>query len=475
VILRGFKGRMAGSRQWHCISIRGSFQQAVPWLFTTVIHRARAGGHGVETLWHGNKGAGGLRCREICLTLLPFMLLTSMLVSLPVPSWAMEWRGRLMSDLYVFDGENGTHRRPYLGLQSNLVAWRGAQMRSLSFQTYARWTTDFSDKLSRDPQLYVYDAYLRLTGIPKRSEFSAGRQFVYTGIGSALLDGLRLAYRPARPLDLDIFAGSSVSGRDPETVRSLAGFGVFGGRVGVMAPSSVRIGLNWMLRRSAGRIASHRLGVDGEKSFRQTSLFGRLSYDLIRRRFADLLTRASHRLGPWYLSGEFAWREPSVTGNTLFSLLDASRYRDVRLQVERRVTGSLTVLSGLHLSLFEGANVWRTSLGMRANNWTIAWQHQDGDDGDNDGLRGSLTKSVGRYWDCYVTANFSRYRVQPEQKDRSDAYASTAGVQWRGPSGLGIRAEGQYLRNAIQRADFRLLLRLTKDFVLLPRAQEKAP
>jgi hypothetical protein len=387
----------------------------------------------------------------------------------------MEWRGRLTSDLYVFDGEDGTHRRPYLGLQSNLVAWRGARMRSLSFQTYARWTTDFSDQRATDPQLYVYDAYLRLTGVPHGSEFAIGRQFVYTGIGSALMDGLRVAYRPARRLDLDIFAGSSVSSRNPETVRSLAGFGVLGGRVGIMAPSSMRFGLSWMLRRSDGSVTAHNLGLDGEKSFRRSSLFGRLAYDLIRRRPTGLLTRASHRPGPWYLSGEFEWREPSVAGNSLFSLVDFSSYRNIRLNMERRVTGKLTVLSGLHLSLFRGTNVWRASLGLRSGGWSIAWQHQDGSDGDNDGLRGSLTTFLGRHWDCYVIANLSRYRVQPEQKDRSDAYASTAGVQWRGTDGLSIRVEGQYLRNAVQREDFRVLLHLSKDFVLYSRAQERTP
>lgn len=414
-----------------------------------------------------NAGAGAV--------LVACLMLAVALVLWPSPARAVEWRGRLTSDLYVLDSDSGGHQRPYLGLQSNLVLWRGARLRSLSIQMDARWTTDFSHKRATDPQLYIYDGYLHLIGVPRRTDISLGRQFVYTAIGSALVDGVQSSYRPARQFEVRAFVGSSVSGQAPETMRSLAGFGVFGGSIGIMAPSSVRLGATWMLSRSDGRVSSHRLGLDGRKEFRQTDVFSRLAYDVNLHRIAGAMARVCLRPHRWNVSGEFEWRRPSIVSNSLFSLLDAKGYRNLRLNLERRVRGGLAVVSGIHLALFESATVWRTLLGLRSGDWSIVWQHQDGSDGDNDALRGSLTANLGRHWECYVTANLSRYRIQAEQKDRNDSYASLAGVQWRGVGGFGFRVEGQYLRNAVQRHDYRVRLQVSKDFALIPRAGEDAP
>ncbi len=414
-----------------------------------------------------NRGAGAV--------LLACLMLAVALVLWPGSTRAVEWRGRLTSDLYVLDSDSGGHQRPYLGVQSSLVLWRGALVRSLSAQVDARWTTDFSHKRATDPQLYIYDGYLHLTGVPRGTDIALGRQFVYTALGSALVDGVQSSYRPVRQLELRAFAGSSVSGQAPETMRSLAGFGVFGGRIGIMAASSVRLGVTWMLSRSDGRVSSHRLGLDGRKEFRQTDVFSRLAYDVSLQRIAGAMARVGHRPGRWNLSGEYEWRRPSIAGNGLFSLLDAKGYQNLRLNLERRVGGGLAVVSGVHLASFEGANVWRTLLGLRSGDWSIVWQHQDGSDGDNDALRGSLTARLGRHWESYVTANLSRYRIQAEQKDRNDSYASMAGVQWRGAGGFGFRVEGQYLRNAVQRHDYRMRLQVSKDFALLPQAGENAP
>ena len=71
---------------------------------------------------------------------------------------------------------------------------------------------------------------------------------------------------------------------------------------------------------------------------------------------------------------------------------------------------------------------------------------------------------IDNRWECYVTANLFQYRVQQEQEDRSDSYATTLGVRWRPVVGLSVRVEGQYLRNAVQKDDWRAFFRIAKNF-----------
>ncbi len=378
----------------------------------------------------------------------------------------VELDGRLMSDLYVYEQGDKSHVRPYLSTRADLTAWRSIDRRSLTFHTYLRWSSDFSDKLATDPQTFVYHAYVRLAGIPKATDIYLGRQFVYCGVGSALLDGLRIRYQPFRTLNLDVFGGSSVSSEDPEQIRSFSDFRTLGGRAAFAPRPSVRLGLSWMLRKTDGQLSYNRLGLDGEKTFGQYRLFGRASYNLVGSRLAEILMRASYSHAGWYLCGEFDRREPSVAANSLFGILDFRDYKQARLDVQRTILRNLTVVSQMRVDFLTGEDSWRGSLGLRTSYAGISWHHQSGYGGDSDGMSGSVNLRLDPRWELFSTANLHRYKVQVEQKDRSDAYSTSLGLLWRPVRGLTARVEGQYLRNAVRGHDTRVLLRLTKDFSL---------
>ena len=386
---------------------------------------------------------------------------------LPNPrAQAVELKGRLTSDAYIYEEDGESHFRPYERLRADLTAWREADNRSLLFHTYLRWTSDLAHKRATDPQTYVYDTYVKLTGIPEGATFSLGRQFVYTSAGSSLLDGIRSRFQPVRRIQVDIFGGSNVSALDPEKIQPFADFAVIGSRVSFQVKTSSRLGLNWMLRRSEGSTTLHRGAVDGETSITGARLYGRLAYNLADMRVAELLMRASYARSKWIVSGEFDWREPSVSSNSLFSLIDFHRYQVFRLDLQRSVWRQLAAVAQLHLGIFKDDNSWRTAFGLRAGAYSVLWQHQQGYGGQNDAMVGYCNVRLTTQWECFASANMGRYRVQDEQDDRSDAYAANLGVRWRPGMGLIFQAEGQYLRNAVQSRDIRGNLRISKDFSL---------
>jgi hypothetical protein len=240
--------------------------------------------------------------------------------------------------------------------------------------------------------------------------------------------------------------------------------GVFGGRLAYRLRSDMRLGLNWMLTRSYGSVASHRAGLDFEKSLREVRLYGRATYDMAGRQVDDFLLRATYRPKDWYLAGEFGIRRPAVASNSIFSLIDAARRQEVRLDLHRTVWRQFILITRARITFLGDDKVTTTSIGVRTGEYYLAWRQQTDDGGDRNGLTGFVNYRFADQWELYSSADMSRYRVQPEQASRSDAYSATIGTRWRGRNGLAASVEGQYLRNAVATEDYRILLRLAKNF-----------
>jgi len=377
---------------------------------------------------------------------------------------AYELSGRLSSDFYAYQNGEHDHYRPYLRFYGNMLAWRGEGGRSVRFHTSLRWSSDFADEFRSDPQLFVYDAYAYVSQVVPQTDLYAGRQFVYSGAGSALIDGGRARVRIARDWRFDFFGGSLVSSEDPEKIQSFNDNLVLGGRVGGSVDRASRIGLSWMMRKRDGDIGLHRVALDGDRLLGPVELFARVGYNLYDLRLSQGLGRVIYRTGPWYLSGEFDWREPSVPSSSIFSLVDFDRYSIGRVELRRKISPKLSLVGHVQTDFISDDNVWRTGLGVAGPFYALTWIHQTGYAGENDGISGYLNMDLASRWQCYAGANLYRYRVQLQEGERIDSYASTLGLQWRAGRGVTVRGEGQYLHNAVSKEDYRLFLRVAKHF-----------
>jgi hypothetical protein len=82
----------------------------------------------------------------------------------------------------------------------------------------------------------------------------------------------------------------------------------------------------------------------------------------------------------------------------------------------------------------------------------------------SDGLSGNATVTIDRRVEAYFTTYLAQYKIQPETSDRIDDYSSSVGLVWRPAANLRVRAEGQYLKNAVEASDWRVFLQVTKGF-----------
>jgi len=372
-------------------------------------------------------------------------------------------KGSLSGDLYGWDAGDANHLQPYVSLRANLMMYR-SQARTLSFHTYSRWKTDWKDKSASDPQMFVYDAYLKYRCDPRRVTLYAGRQFVYTAAGSDMIDGLRIKYGILKDLEIDLFGGSRVRRLDPERIESLADYAVFGAQALYRLKPRTKLGLSWMRRMSEGFVSYHRVGVNVDQELGNTRLYGRVSMDPGKLRPSEFLARVRHNLRQWYFSGEFLWRDPSVSFNSVFSLIKYDHYRQARIEINRKISQSLILFGTARVDFFSSENSYTTTLGLRTRYFSAAWVHQTGYAGDSDGLTGSLYYQPFDKWRVFGQVNVRKYRIQEEQEDRSEAYATGIGLIRQFGSDLQARIEWQYLRNAVKSYDSRVHFRITKGF-----------
>jgi len=385
---------------------------------------------------------------------------------------AVEVKGRFSSSLYGYERSQDSHWRPYIGLNTTAVLARNGRGQSVNFHSNLRWTTDLANKSGYDPQTNVYDAYFRLVGYPFGATINLGRQFVYSSVGSALVDGLRVKFFPIAKMSIDVYGGSAVSPETPDRVNAFRDFGLLGSRFSYRVSSRAQIGINWLLRRSGGSISRHQVGLDGMMVAGKTEFYGRANYDVLGYELNGLMARVTGRPGSWYYSAEFDWRGPSVDGNSIFSVIGADKYKGLRTEAARRVWRNLRLSGQLHWEMFPNDDSWRTVIGIQTSALGLAWHHRSGYGGSSDGLRGYASVRVRNGLDLYGAAYLSRYKIQSEQDDRMDAQASSLGARWRPGSSFEVQLEGQYLRNAVDENDGRIFLRVSKGFVLSSVQQE---
>jgi hypothetical protein len=386
------------------------------------------------------------------------------LIFIPYQGFSLNLRGSISSDLYAYKDKDTSHIRPYLRLRTNLIAWRSTKGRLLEFGTNLRWTTDFKTKLISDPQLYIYNLYAHLAGLPANSDIYFGRQFVYNGFGSALIDGLRLKYNFAKKYQLDLFGGNTVSGLDPEKIRSFSESGMAGARFSYKPTRQTQIGIGWIYRKINDQVASNRFGVDLDQSVGRWRLFGRTTYNMNWMRLGEVTSRVSYSGGPWYWSGEFNWREPSVSDATIFSILDFKRYQIVRSTIRRTIWRDLGITAEIFTRLQSGDDSYITGIGVSSGSYGLFWRYQTGPDGHSNGVNGFMAVRISSNWEVYGNGTISRYKVQEEQNIQNDDYSSHIGLAWHMKSGLMAAIEGQFARNALATSQSRLYIRLTKNF-----------
>ncbi|PWB76252.1 hypothetical protein C3F09_00830 [candidate division GN15 bacterium] len=375
--------------------------------------------------------------------------------------------GSLSTDWYFLDDGTYSRVQSYNALRASLTIPSGPSQ-YLLVRTNLRWRKDLDNSPAAVSQLYVYETYLQSSGLIKHTNIFVGRQFRFSNLGSALIDGGTLQIKLGRRFQFEAFGGSQVLSVKPDEIRSFSDLGMAGVRMSGRINDATYWGVDGLLRRYDGSTSYKAVGLDLAHSRRKLQAYAQATYDLANSRFATLRARISVSPNKWYASGEFVWREPYVRSNSLFSVVAFDRYRLARLGLRRVVHGSLAVDGSANVSFTGTITTLYSTLGVATGNWGLGWRHQKGRGASSDGAYGYANLDLTKQWSVFGNTDLSRYRVQELEESLMDSYAATAGICFRPGRDFTIRAEGQFLRNAINTSDWRLFLRVAKGFLIQP-------
>jgi hypothetical protein len=371
-------------------------------------------------------------------------------------------RGSWSADLLRYDNGTQSQWEPYSAMRLNFTKPLGLSNRYWGLRLDSRVRV-FRDGDVTTVSMKNYDGYLILGNVIRKTTLTLGQQFVYNTLRSSHLFGARVQYTPTRRMRAEIFGGDErwyydiTKSYDPT-------YHVFGARLSGDLTATTRLGVNWMYRRTGGREVYHRAGIDLTQQIGKSEWYGRGAWNLINNRVVDLLGRLTVTPKDWYASGELNWREPNVDANSIFSVIAYDKYTRARFELRRRLTKQLWMYNTTHATFVSGGAIWQGTLGVSGSGFSVGWSHQKGRGTKSDGLTGYVAADINKNWTVFGNSNLSRYRVQGEQVDLSDAYAASVGIGWRPGSGWQVQMQGQWLRNAVRTSDVRFLLQLSKSF-----------
>jgi hypothetical protein len=379
--------------------------------------------------------------------------------------FAVDGNGQLSSEVYFFEQDSIKHTRLYQSFRFNLNLWQQSN-KKVTLQNYTRWTTDFDNKYSSDPQLFVYNAIIRFKNIVPKSNVLLGRQFVYTSIGSDLIDGVNITNYSIPNLRFQIFGGVKVDRLNPETFVNSDENKVAGVQTFYSFSRKYKIGFNWFARIQDKKIIYNRLGFNSNINYNRSRLYARVTIDPNLLTLNEILVRAEYNYIKWRVGLEYLYREPFVTSNSIFAIINVDPYNRLRFNTQYKFNKRIRLIGNINYSLYEQENSLSGSVGIRASIFSLFYNFQDGRGGDRNGISGSIFHSINDRFTVYGSANVSRYRVQTEQDDLNDAYSTSLGIIGRIDKTWQIRTEWQYLRNAIEESSSRIYLRINKQFSL---------
>ncbi len=379
---------------------------------------------------------------------------------------SIELRGKFNSDLYIWTDSSESHFRPYEQLRTDIIFSRPSRGKQISFHSNIRWRNDFQDQLPDDPQLFIYDGFLRIENMIGSSLIQLGRQYYYNGAGSAHFDGLRTQYKFGKKFKVNFFGGSRVNRLDPETIKSFSESGIMGSKLQISGIRRTNLNFSWLAKLEEDNIVYNKATIDIKKRSRFWVFYGKAGFNILNKRLSDILSRAIFTNNEWRISAEYSKREPSLFGNTIFSIIDYKKNKTLRLNLNRHINSRLSIFSRYQVSFFSAENSRLYNFGFSFKNITLSYYKQTGYGGKNSGFSGSAYHSLNSNWQTYARFNLSKYKIQSLQSDNYKAYTAAFGMDRKFTGGWVVRGEYQYLKNAISNNDVRLYFRVSKNFVL---------
>ena len=391
-----------------------------------------------------------------------YLLVCIFLMINAVSLFAFEGSADLGTSFYLYEVDSTFHAKFYQSLKTSLVFSKD-NLKKISFHSYGRWRNDFANQDANDPQVYLYDAYFKFSNYIAQTKIQTGRQFTFTPIGTALLDGIGLDSYITRKLQLKLAAGAYVDRAEPDKVRNFSENLTLLSRL-TYNFDKFKTGANYLYKKRDDKSDIHNAGIDFSINKSNYSFYTRGTYDIELLQFHEFLIRGSYQNKKTYFSSEFLHKKPSISSNSVFAIIDARDYKRIRFDFQYKLNPDYKIITEIRNSFYNDDNILGGYIGISASSYSLMYNFQTGQGTKNSGLSGTISHKINKLYSVYGSANLYKYKIQDEVDETSESYAAAFGFARPIGTALYLRVEYQYLRNAIESSNQRIYLKLNRQF-----------
>ena len=406
------------------------------------------------------------------------------LVLLSLSASAQMTTGRLTTSFYGFEGRD-TALAKVLYLRAYENVYVNAATENYSFNMNAMVSNDFGATLSTDPELRVNSFLMKIKNIGGIADLTAGRQFVFAGVGSGLIDGISGTARFLdRSLAVTGYGGSNVI-QSREIRKSYIGSnGLFGGQVTYAPMEEGVIGISYMNKRwqrkpyTALRMDSlfnpyaivinsrpneeELASVDVEYAHEQMfSVQAKSDYDFHSEEIAKVQTFA--RVGVMKelnVTGEYIYRQPRVAYNSIFSVFNINSTKEIEGGLEYRPLAKTFIFARFANVDYVDESSQRLVVGGTYDFLSATYTQNFGYAGELNGVSVQAAyPMMERTFTPMCALGFASYKLD-KTAPASDVVNGTLGVNYRPGQTLSTDFQLQWMSNPQYKSDMRIFLKI---------------
>jgi hypothetical protein len=263
--------------------------------------------------------------------------------------FSFDLSGNLRTSYYGLERlmPDGVKERNDLFYQSLSLRARELGWKNLGLVTNLRFRGDASGN-QEGGDTRIYSFYMELNEVlPGNFDMRLGRQFLYEGVGTGHLDGLRAEVDLLPWVSLTGWAGTQVRYGAEAKVASWNEASLWGGRLLFKVQKGTTAGLSFTRRMRAGHLERKIFGVDAASSaLGWADVYFKAAMDVELEKLRDAVVRINPRLeGPLSLDLEYVRRSPRLPSSSFFNIIDAMSYNEVRILPTYKA-GHGVILSG---------------------------------------------------------------------------------------------------------------------------------
>ena len=407
------------------------------------------------------------------------------LVLLSVTASAQLTTGRLTTSFYGFEGrDTALAKVTYLRAYENVYV--NAATEDYSFNMNALVSNDFGSALETDPELRVNSLLLKAKNIGGIADVTAGRQFVFAGVGSGLIDGVSGTARFFdRSLAVTGYGGSNVVQSRDFRKSYIGTNGLFGGQVTYAPIEEGVVGVSYMNKRwqrkpytsqrldslfnpysivinsrpNEEELASLDLEYQHEQSY---SVQAKTDYDFNTEELSKIQTFA--RVGVMNdlnVTAEYIYRQPRVAYNSIFSVFNVNSTKEIEGGVEYRpLAKSFFFARFANVAYIDNENSQRLVIGGTYDLYSATYTQNFGYAGELNGISlQAMYPMMERTLTPMCAVGYASYKLSKTDA-ASNVLNATLGTVYRPVQTLSTDVQIQWISNPQYKSDMRIFLKI---------------